>query len=145
MDYIVSLDSCAKEIENLISGTKTMIINGADVKCTPYAMIDKGDILFFINNDDLSEIKAKGIVTSVHNSCRLSVEESFEMIIRNQDKLSLPDELFYKWAGKKYLVLIEIRDIEEVQNIHINVSSVLNENGWYLTKNLQKSLSRTTG
>jgi len=42
------------------------------------------------------------------------------MIIRNQDKLRLPDDLFYKRAGKRYLVLIGLRDVEEVQSLLIN-------------------------
>jgi hypothetical protein len=40
------------------------------------------------------------------------------MIIRNQDKLVLPDKLFYKWAGKKYLVLIGVRDVEKLHPSH---------------------------
>lgn len=117
MDHIVTLDSGAKEIENLIKGTKTMIIYGSDENCMPYGMVKEGDILYFINSDSQAEVKAKGVVSSVDNSCKLSVEESFEIIIRNQHKLALPDDMFYKWAGKKYLILIGISDVEEVSYV----------------------------
>jgi hypothetical protein len=130
MDHIVTLDSRAKEIENLIRGTKSMIIHGADIICIPYGMVSEGDILYFVNSGDCTEVKAKGVVSSVYNSYQLSVAESFEMIIRNQDRLTLPDDLFYKWAGKKYLVLVGIRDVVEVQPLSINRSTLLDSDGW---------------
>jgi len=130
MNYIVILDSGSKEIENLVMGTKSMIIHGANVECIPYGIVAEGDILYFVNNDNCDEVKAKGVVSSVYNSYRLSVEESFEMIIRNQDKLCLPDDQFYRWAGKKYLVLIELRDVEALQPFFINNSTFLSSCGW---------------
>jgi len=120
MDHIVTLDSEAKEIENLIKRAKSMIVHASDIKCIPYGMVAEGDVLYFVNDNNPAEIKAKGIVSSVYNSYQLSVAESFEMIIRNQDKLRLPDDLFYKIAGKRYLVLIGLRDVEEVQSLLIN-------------------------
>ncbi len=38
MDHIVTLDSEAKEIENLIKGGKSMIVHASDVKCIPYGI-----------------------------------------------------------------------------------------------------------
>jgi hypothetical protein len=140
MNYLVTLDSEAKEIENLIKGTKSMIIHGANIKCIPYGIVAEGDILYFVNNDNCTEVKAKGVVSSVYNSYRLSVEESYEMIIRNQDKLYLPDDLFYRWAGKKYLVLIELRDVEEVQSFFINNSTELSSDGWSSMGNYDDSV-----
>jgi len=120
MNHIVTLDSEAKEIENLIKGSKSMVVHAADTKCVPYGTVAEGDVLYFVNDSNPAEVKAKGVVSSVYNSYQLSVAESFEMIIRNQDKLRLPDDLFYKMAGKKYLVLIGLRDVEEVQSFLID-------------------------
>ncbi len=122
MDYIVTLDAGANEIENLLSGTKSMIIRGADEKCIPYGIVHEGDILYFTYNNNCNSIRAKAIVSSVYNSCQLSEEESYEMIIRNQEKLSLPDDLFYKWAGKKYLILIGLKEVKEIETGFPSVS-----------------------
>jgi hypothetical protein len=130
MDHIVTLDSEAHEIENLLQGTKSMIIHGADEKCNPYGMVENGDVIYFVDSDDSTIVKAKAVVSSVYNSCCLSVEESFEMIIRNQDKLVLPDNLFYRWAGKKYLVLIKLRDIEKIRPFCMVRSDLLYANDW---------------
>jgi hypothetical protein len=142
MNHIVTLDSGAKEIENLITGTKSMIIHGADVKRGPYGKVAEGDVLYFVTDDKSAEVKAKGLVSSVYNSYQLTEAESFELIIRNQDKLTLPDNLFYKWAGKKYLVLIGLRNVEEVQPFLIDRSNLLSEDGWCPAVNVENSFSR---
>ena len=134
MKYIVTLDSGAKEINSLINGTRSMIIFGTDVRCFPYGNIEEGDTLYFAGNDNTSEIKAKAIVSSVFNSFRLSEEESYEIIIRNQDKLQLPDDLFYKYAGKRYLVLIEVCKVEELKLSHININNFPGAGDWLLMR-----------
>ena len=101
MDHVVCLDAGAKELENLINGNKSMIIRGSDERDLPYSSTKAGDILYFMSCFGDGEVKARGIVSYVYNSERLSVEASFETIIRNQDKLQLPDEQFERMAGEK--------------------------------------------
>jgi hypothetical protein len=122
MDHVVCLDGEANELENLVRGNKSMILRGSDERDLPYGSVYKGDILYFISSLGEGEVKARAIVSSVYNSEKLSVEESFETIIRNQDKLQLPDKQFERWAGKRYLVLIEINDIEAIEPIRIDVA-----------------------
>jgi hypothetical protein len=109
MDHVVCFDAGAGELENLVNGNKSMIIRGSDIIDLPYGSVNEGDILYFISS----------VVSYVYNSEKLSVEESFETIIRNQDKLQLPDKQFEKLAGKKYLVLVGINDIEEIEPFRI--------------------------
>jgi hypothetical protein len=130
MDHVVCLDAGAKELENLINGNKSMIIRGADVADLPYRSVNEGDILYFINCTGEEIVKARAIVSSVFNSDRLSVEESFETIIRNQDKLQLPDKQFERLAGKKYLVLIGIEEIEEFEPIRIDIARFTSSDDW---------------
>ena len=120
MDHIVYLDAEAKELENLVKGNKSMIIRGAEGRKLPYGRVKEGDILYLINNNGESKIKARGVVSSVFNSDKLSVEESFETIIRHQDKLQLPDKQFEKLAGKRFLVLIGLKDVKEVESFRID-------------------------
>ena len=130
MDHVVYLDARAKELENLIKGNKSMIIRGDYGGKLPYGRVKEGDILYFINNNGDEEVKARGVVTYVFNSEKLSLEESFVTIIRNQDKLQLPDRQFAKWAGKQYLVLVGIDDIEAVKPFTIDKSKFENIGDW---------------
>jgi hypothetical protein len=130
MDHVVYLDAKAKELENLVKGNKSMIIRGAAGRKIPYGRVNEGDILYFINNNGEGEIKARGVVTSVISSDKLSVEESFETIIRHQDKLQLPDKQFEKLAGKRYLTLIGLDDIHEIEPFYIDRSNFANMDDW---------------
>ena len=112
MDHLIFLEETWKEIEELLSGNKTMIIQGFDETNEPHWEIAKGDMLFFAYNGGKNEIRARAVAGSVFHSRRLTREESYELIIRNQDKLMLPDDLFYRWAGKKHLLLIGLSNIE---------------------------------
>ena len=119
MDHIVCLDARAREMENLVNGIKSMIIRGAEEKKIPHGRVNEGDVLYFVYNNGVSEVKARGVVSFVLNSEKLTFEESFETIIRHQDKLQLPDMQFEKVAGKSYLVLIGLSKIEEVEPFRI--------------------------
>ncbi len=130
MDHIVFLEAKYNELENLVGGNKSMIIRGAAGRKIPHGRVHEGDILYFINNNGEGEVKARGVVTSVFNSDKLSVEESFETIIRNQNKLQLPDKQFNRWAGKRYLVLIGLDRIERVEPFHVDKSRFSNYDDW---------------
>jgi hypothetical protein len=113
-----------------------MILRGADVRDLPYGSVNEGDILYFISNEGDGEVKARGSVSYVFNSEKLSVEESFEIIIRNQDKLQLPDNQFEKWAGKKYLVLIGLENIMEIEPFRIDKTRFRYPDDWLPVGNI---------
>jgi hypothetical protein len=136
MDHLVILNTVGNEMEGLLKGTRSMIIRGSDLKRIPYGMVSADDNLYFVNDNNPGEVRSKGIVSSVFNSCRLTEEESYETIIRHQDKLCLPDETFYKWAGKKYLTLIELKDIEEVNPLQVIITGFLISNDWVPVKDI---------
>lgn len=136
MDHVVYLDAKARELENLVKGNKSMILRGANGRKLPHGRVNEGDILYFINNNGEGEVKARGIVSYVYNSDELSVEESFETIIRNQDKLQLPDKQFDRWAGKRYLVLIGLNDIMEIKPFRIDRSRFANMDDWLPVGNI---------
>lgn len=138
MDHIVYLNSKAGELENLVAGNKSMIIRGAEGRKLPYGQVNRGDTLYFLNNNGEGKIRAKGIVSSVLNSDRLTVEESFETIIRHQDRLQLPDEQFDRIAGKRYLVLIGLSKIEEISPFSFNKSDFTNTDDWIAVENINE-------
>jgi hypothetical protein len=131
MDHIVCLDAGAKELENLINGQKSMILRGADIIKVPHGSVKQGDVLYFIKCSYEKEVMARGVVTCVFNSGKLSVEESFETIIRNQDRLQLPDRQFESFAGKKYLVLIGLDKIESIEPFRVDKAIFADSDDWY--------------
>lgn len=120
MDHIVWLDADANELDNLILGNKSMIIRGADRKLDIPSEISEGDVLYLVSNMGETNLEATATIKCIYFCGELTVEESFETIIRNQDKLQLPDPQFERYAGKKFLALIELSDVKSIKPVHIN-------------------------
>ena len=76
MDHVVYLGAQAKELENLLSGKKTMIIRGATERILPHRRVDAGDMLYFINNNAEGVVCAKAKVKSAFHSEKMNEGES---------------------------------------------------------------------
>lgn len=138
MDHIVYVDAKSNELENLISKKKIMIIRGATGRKLPYDRVFTNDILYFVENNGNGNIKAKAIVKSVINSEKLSPNESIDLVKKYQNKLQLTDKQFQKWAGKRYLVLIDISDFEEISPFVFDKSAYSNMDDWLPVGNIEK-------
>jgi hypothetical protein len=137
MDHVVYLDAKSNEFEKLLDGSKTMIIRGATGRKLPYGRVNKGDVLYFINNNAEGVVRAKALVASVYNSDKMDPEESIALVKENQEKLVLSDKQFQKWAGKRYLVLIEVSGFNEVDSFPIDKSGYGNMDDWLPVENIE--------
>ena len=130
MDHVVYLDAKAKELEKILQGGKTMIIRGATGRKLPYGRVNVDDTLYFINNDGEGLVKAKAVVASVFNSEKMSTDESAALVNNHQNTLQLTDAQMKKWAGKRYIVLIELNPTEEIESFAIDKSAYGNMDDW---------------
>lgn len=130
MDHVVYLDAKAEELQKILDSSKTMIIRGATGRKMPYGRVDEGDVLYFIENKGDGLIKAKAEAKSVFNSEKLSEDESKNLVEENQPKLNLTKLQIKRWAGKRYLVLIEIADVSEISPFTIDKSNYGNMDDW---------------
>lgn len=138
MEHVVYLDAKAIEMENLLAGTKTMILRGAAGRKMPYGRVWVGDVLYFINNNSEGLVRAKGIVKSVINSEPLSPAESEKLIDCYQDKLQMNEAQLKRWAGKRFLVLIEVEDVQALEAFKINKSQYGNMDDWLPVEDIKK-------
>jgi hypothetical protein len=130
MDHVVYLDAQAKELENLLSGSKTMILRGATGRKLPYGRVDKGDMLYFINNNAEGMVRAKAEVKSAFHSEKMNEDESRALVMKNQPQLRLTEKQMKRWAGKRYIVLIEVADVKENPPFAIDKSNYGNMDDW---------------
>ena len=138
MDNVVYLDYKAKELDNLKSSQKTMIIRGAMGRKLPYGKLNISDVLFFIENKGDGLVKAKATVKSVFNSEKLTKEESVKLVEEHQNKLLLNAGLKKRFAGKRYIVLIEISDFEVLEPFKIDRSDYGNMDDWLPVENIER-------
>ncbi len=130
MDHVVYLDAKAEELESLLSGQKTMVIRGATGRKLPYGRVRTGDVLFFINNNAEGVIRAYARVKSVINSEPLCLNESEKLINSCQNRLRLTDAQMKRWTGKRYLVLVEVENIQPLDPFPIDKSDYGNMDNW---------------
>jgi len=130
MDHVVYVDAKAGEMEKLVNDEKKIIIRGAAGRKMPYGRVNPGDMLYLINNNAEGVIKAKVVVTDVFNSEKMTREESIALVEKNQDKLYLTDKQFKRWAGKRYLVLVEVDQVTKVTPFQIDKSDYGNMDDW---------------
>ena len=78
MDHIVYLNHKAKELENLINGSKSMIIRGAMGRKLPYGILNIGDVLYFAENNGDGLVKAKLTRTNLNliKQCLIALQVS---------------------------------------------------------------------
>lgn len=138
MDNVVYLDYKTKELENLINGQKIMIIRGAMGRKLPYGKLNTSDVLYFIENKSDGLVKAKAIVKTVFNSEKLTKEESTKLVEEHQNKLHLNSDLKKRFAGKRYIVLIEIQGFENLEPFKIDRSDYGNMDDWLPVGNIEK-------
>jgi hypothetical protein len=115
MEHLVYCDAKAKVLEKILNGTKTMIIRGAAGRKPPYGRVFESETLYFVENNGDGLIKARAVVKSVLNSEKMTEEESKVLVAENQDRLNLTKAQIERWAGKKYLCLVEIKDVEAIE------------------------------
>ena len=68
----------------------------------------------------------------------MTVDESISLVEQHQDKLQLTSSQNKRWAGKRYLVLIEIGEVEEVEPFIIDKSEYGNMDDWLPIGNIKK-------
>ncbi len=130
MDHVVYLDTKANELELLLSNKKSMLILGAAGRKMPYGRVFVGDVLYLINNNAEGLILAKAVVSSVTNSEKMSREESIALVDNHAGQLCLSKPQYNRRAGKRYLVLIEVDQIEETEPFQIDKSAYGNMDDW---------------
>lgn len=138
MDHIVYLDAKAKEMDNILSGNKKMIIRGATGRKLPYGKVNTGDTLYFINNNAEGLVKALAKVKTVFNSDKMTPEESTSLIEKNQEKLKLTDKQIDRWSGKRYIVLIEIDNVNVINPFTVDKANYSNMDDWLIVEDINK-------
>jgi len=134
-EHLVYLDKKAKELEKLLQGTKTAIIRGAAGKKSPLGgRVNIGDELFFVETGGNLLVTHKAIVKDVNETGKMTEDESIRFVNENQNKLELAKHQFERWAGKKFLCIIEVEKLESITPFEYDRKS--NMDDWVITKDI---------
>ena len=134
-DHLVYLDKAAKELEKLLHKEKTMIIRGAAGRKSPLGgRVKIEDHLYFVQTGGDFMVTHKAIVANVMETDAMTVEESIQFVAKHQSALNLSPLQLKRWAGKKFLCLIEVRDVEPITPFLYHRTS--NMDDWVITDDI---------
>jgi hypothetical protein len=67
----------------------------------------------------------------------MSEKDSIFLVHQHQPKLNLTDRQFTRWTGKRYIILIEVANVEAVSPFAINKSNFENMDNWLLAERIE--------
>ena len=136
-EHLVYLNKEAKELEKLIHGDKTMIIRGPAGRKSPLGGRAKiNDLVYFVETGGDLTITHRGIIANVIESEKMTKEESIDFVKRYEKELNLSKKQVDRWAGKKYLAVYEIAELEEITPFQYNREK--NMDDWVITDDINK-------
>jgi len=94
-------------------------------------------MLYFINNNAEGMVRAMAKVKSAFHSEKMNEDESRALVMKNQVQLRPTEKQMKRWAGKRYLVLIEVSDVKEIQPFAIEKSKYSNMDDWLLVEKIE--------
>ena len=133
MIHLAYCDDKEKVLEQILDGTRSMIIRGATGRKIPHSRVFGDETIYFIKKGT-SQISAKGKVKSVQNYVKLSDEEISNTINDNQGKLRLSENEMKRWH-KKCLCLVEITDVNEIEPLEFDRQG--NMDDWLIIEKIE--------
>ena len=138
MIQIVYLDTRTNALELMLTGKKTMIAKGSMGRRIPYKRIEVGDTMYFLESKRNRDIDAKAKVLHVYYSGKLTEEESYELLDQYKTELRLNTSQYRKYAGKRYITLVNLSSVEKVTDRTLKDDSNINNEEWILIEHLEE-------
>jgi hypothetical protein len=126
-------DDKAKVLEQLLDGTRSMVIRGAAGRKIPHSRVFAGETIYFIKKGT-GKITAKATVKSVQNYVKLAEDEIIKTLEENQSKLGLTEKEKKRWH-KKCLCLVEVEGVKEIEPLEFDRQG--NMDDWLIIEKIE--------
>ena len=133
MVHLAYCDDKAKVLEQLLDGTRTMIIRGAAGRKIPHSRVFDGETVYFIKKGT-GKIPAQATEKAVQNYVKLSEEEIIKTLAENHSKLGLTEKEKQRWHNK-CLCLVEVMDIKEIEPLEFDRQG--NMDDWLIIEKIE--------
>lgn len=129
MKRLLYLDKKSNEMENLLNGSKDVVIRAANIKKYPFGMIKEGYELVFINNNRENIVKASSIVKRAIFIETKSKEETHDILEKYKSRILLSKERCNYISERKYISIFELSHIKK-ENALLERSSYGKDDDW---------------
>ncbi len=139
MDHVIYVSRSLKEHDRLIGGDRTMLVRGSFAKKAPYGKVRTGDRLFFATgNSSRNVVKAAAAAGDVIDSPKLTGIEPECLLAEHAGELQLSDVEMAKWSVKKFLTLVELKDLSPIVPFTISARGNGEADDWIVLGNIDE-------
>lgn len=131
MDHIVYLGS-SREMQQLLSGEKTVMARASMGKKRPYGKVSQGDTLFFASGFN-SKVKAMAEVKSALSS---QIEAEMKSSIRQRYGKMLAPGPLGELVNKRYAILVELEKARPIVPFSVSDDAHGSPGDWVIVKNI---------
>jgi len=136
MVHIVYVREGSKELRQLISGKRTMIVRGDSVVDAAHRRVRTGDTLHFaVTSDHTTRLRAT--VSKVQHSHALKKKEALSLLEAHQPWTRLTETELVRWADCRYLSLMTLDDVGQIPPRPVSRGEGRQEGDWLLVEDEQ--------
>ena len=136
-EHLVYLNKEGKELQKLLAGEKNAIIRGAAVRKSPLGGRAKvGDRVYFVETGGDLLVTHRGTIENVIETEKMTPEESQQFVEQHQSELNLSKKQMERWAGKKFLAIYRIAELEAIEPFTYQRGK--NMDDWVITSSIEE-------
>ena len=136
-EHLVYLNKEGKELQKLLAGEKNAIIRGAAGRKSPLGGRAKvGDRVYFVETGGDLLVTHRGIIENVIETEKMTPEESQQFVEQHQSELNLSKKQMERWAGKKFLAIYRIAELEAIEPFTYQRGK--NMDDWVITSSIEE-------
>lgn len=136
-EHLVYLNKEGKELQKLLAGEKNAIIRGAAGRKSPLGGRAKvGDRVYFVKTGGDLLVTHRGMIENVIETEKMTPEESQQFVEQHQSELNLSKKQMERWAGKKFLAIYRIAELEAIEPFTYQRGK--NMDDWVITSSIEE-------
>lgn len=136
-EHLVYLNKEGKELQKLLAGEKNAIIRGAAGRKSPLGGRAKvGDRVYFVETGGDLLVTHRGMIENVIETEKMTPEESQQFVEQHQSELNLSKKQMECWAGKKFLAIYRIAELEAIEPFTYQRGK--NMDDWVITSSIEE-------
>lgn len=130
MNYLVFLDTCAGELEKILSGVKCMLVKEFDPVQNAGQPVRPGDSLYFLRDNHESNLRVKADVTRILFFVSDLDEDLSHKLKELQPRLQLTEDQYNYWSTKEQVMLVEFDCAHKIEVIHVAPNKITDRLDW---------------
>ena len=120
-----------------MAGEKNAIIRGAAGRKSPLGGRAKvGDRVYFVETGGDLLVTHRGMIENVIETEKMTPEESQQFVEQHQSELNLSKKQMERWAGKKFLAIYRIAELEAIEPFTYQRGK--NMDDWVITSSIEE-------